>query len=245
MIVFYFLFGAILGSFAAALTYRWPREESIVNGRSKCPNCKKLIHAYDNIPILSYLVLKGKCRSCKKQISRRYLYIEIIMATLFALFFYFSLATPLNLFLIFITFSIFIVDFEHQYIPDTFTFVGLGFVVLHMFLLNINPFVFLASGLSAGVFLLAINLVTFGKGMGLGDVKLALFLGTALGYPNTITWMFLSFILGSIIGLILIIFKQKKLKQRVAFGPFLVTAFYLILLFGLEITAIIFPTIWF
>lgn len=243
MVILYFVLGGVLGSFAAALTYRWPRSESIASGRSKCPNCKHLIRAYDNIPILSYLLLQGKCRDCKKPISARYIWIESTLAILFVIFYYFGLATPLNLLLVFITFCIFIVDFEYQYIPDTFTFLGL-FLVICFLLFSNGIYIYLASGIFAGIFLLIIHLLTFGRGMGLGDVKLALFIGTFLGYPLTITWMFLSFVLGSLIGLILILFRIKKFRQKVAFGPFLVASFYFVLLFGSKLTAMIFPYIW-
>lgn len=244
-IIFYFVLGAILGSFSGALTWRWPREESINNGRSKCPKCKKQIRAYDNIPVLSYLLLRGKCRNCDKKISSRYLYIELGLAFIFAIFAYFSLATPLSLLLIFITYCILVVDAEHQYIPDTLTFLGIAVVLLNLLYLNSDLYVFLLSGLGAALFLLLINLLTLGRGMGLGDVKLALFLGAFLGYPLAITWMFLSFVLGSVIGLILIFFNLSKFKQKIAFGPFLVLGFYLTLLFGGELTGLIFPTIWF
>ena len=241
MIFFYFLFGAILGSFCAALTYRWPNGESILKGRSHCPNCNHGIRSYDNIPLLSFLLLRGKCRDCRKAISPRYFYIELGLAFLFTIFYIFSLATPINLFVVFVSYCVLIIDFEHQYIPDTLSFGGIAVVLIVMLISPVSPFVSLASGLSASTFLLLINLFTYGKGMGLGDVKLALFIGMFLGYPMTITWMFLSFVVGSVIGIFLIIFKFKKLKQRIAFGPFLVLSLYLTMIFGKVLTILIFP----
>lgn len=245
MFLIYTFLGAVLGSFAGALTYRWPHGESILQGRSQCPKCKHQIAWFDNIPLLSYLILRGKCRNCSKPISIRYFYIELGLTSLFTLFYFAGLATPLNLAIIFITYCIFIIDFEHQYIPDTLSFVGLLLVISNLFFLNQSPYLALASGLSAGVFLLLINLLTLGRGMGLGDVKLALFLGSFLSFPLAITWMFMSFVIGSVIGLILIIFRLKKFKQRIAFGPFLVAGFYIVMLFGETLTDRIFPYLWF
>lgn len=249
MQVFILLLGGAIGSFLGALTYRWPHEISINDGRSICPKCKKQISWYDNIPLLSYLLLKGKCRNCDQKISVRYFVIELstAFAFLFILESYFKIAINMPwlgripysfglaafLTITAISIGIFIIDFEHQYIPDSLSFVGLG-VVVASFLITANSsiWMYLASGLGSGIFLLLIHIATFGKGMGLGDVKLALFFGTALGFPLSLVWLFLSFIIGSIVGIILLLSKRTKLKQKIAFGPFLVVSFFIAAIFG-------------
>jgi prepilin signal peptidase PulO-like enzyme (type II secretory pathway) len=249
MTFLFFIIGAVVGSFLGALTWRWPRNTSVLGGRSMCPNCKHTIRGYDNIPIISFLLLRGRCRDCKKKIPRRDFIIEVSTALIFAgsyltlpqvsqnlpwlltmnsiaLLVVFYIVTSLAI-------SIFIVDFEHQYIPDILAFMLAGVVLFSLLVTNNSQiFYYLLSGFGAAFFLLLINLVTLGRGMGLGDVKLALALGLALGFPLVVIWMFVSFVLGSVIGIMLIILKAAKFKQRIAFGPFLIAGFFLSMLFG-------------
>jgi prepilin signal peptidase PulO-like enzyme (type II secretory pathway) len=134
--------------------------------------------------------------------------------------------------------SVFIVDLEHQYIPDFLVF-GLLVLVIGLFFITSNPLIFsyLAAGFGASVFLLLLNLLTLGRGMGLGDVKLAIALGAILGFPLSVVFMFTSFILGSVLGLALMAFGRAKLHQKIAFGPFLIVGFALTALYGFEILA--------
>jgi leader peptidase (prepilin peptidase)/N-methyltransferase len=251
-VLFVFVFGAIIGSFVGALTWRWPEEKSIFDGRSICPHCKHQIRWYDNIPIFSYFILQGKCRDCKKKISKRYVSIEMLTAVSFVFFYQFFPQVSMNLIwlnklpyllglsvflsILSILIAVFIIDLEHQYIPDTLVFILslLVFIVL-MLSSNAGLFLYLTAGLGSAVFLLFIHLSTLGRGMGLGDVKLALAMGLVLGYPLAVVWMFSSFVLGSIIGIILIVLKAAKFKQRIAFGPFLVLGFLLAILRGTDI----------
>lgn len=219
--------GLVFGSFISAFTYRYPKGISILKGRSFCDRCKRKIGWKENIPLLSYLLLKGRCKSCKKKISLRYPLIETITAIGLALlanlpdFYFFG---PLFL----ILFTILIIDWERQMIPDELVFGAIGITLLYFFLINYS-FIFtnLLSGLTASLFLLGLYLITKGRGMGLGDVKLALLGGLVLGWPNFVFWLFLSFVAGALVGLILILFKKAKFRGPIAFGPFLIICFWL------------------
>jgi prepilin signal peptidase PulO-like enzyme (type II secretory pathway) len=210
MIVILFALGLIIGSFLGALTYRLPRNISIAKGRSFCPNCKHQIAAYDNIPVISWLILGGKCRNCKHKISFREPLIEISTAIIFIIIGFNVIALILACILI----SIFIIDFEHQLIPDELVFIGIA--VLMPSLTN------LLAGLLAANLLLFLNLITKGKGMGLGDVKLAILLGAIVGLSSLFNWLFMSFLVGAMVGIILMLAGIAKLKQKIAFGPFLI-----------------------
>ena len=188
MCLFIFVIGMVLGSFIGAYTYRWPRNISIRKGRSFCPKCKSKISWYDNIPLLSFILLSGKCRKCKKKISVRYPLIELSTALLFVIMYYFKGTTlhglwtpPYLLSLTAALIAIFVIDFEYNLIPDeTVLFVfSISFFVL---LLSSNPafYTILFSAFLASVFFLLLHLITKGQGMGLGDVKLVLALGLSL-----------------------------------------------------------------
>ncbi len=244
-----FVAGSVAGSFLGALTWRAPRNISIAAGRSFCPHCKHAIRWFDNIPIVSYIVLGGKCRDCKAAIPRRDWFIELAIALSFPVIYLAQNSLTQNitwlygvnglvqlailLFLLLLSAGIFIIDIEHQYIPDTMVFVMLAIVILSMLGFS-SPqlFVHIASGLGAAVFLLLIHLATLGRGMGLGDVKLVLALGMVLGFPLTVVFMFLAFSIGSIVGLVFIILGKAKLKQKIAFGPFLILGFWLAAIYG-------------
>jgi prepilin signal peptidase PulO-like enzyme (type II secretory pathway) len=219
--LFLLVLGLVTGSFLGALTYRLPKRISINEGRSKCPVCSHQISWYDNIPLLSYLILQGKCRNCKNRISPRYPLIESATAITFIIIGF----NPLSLIFAAILMAIFVIDWEHQIIPDELVFIGLFFLILSV------PFDNLLAGFLAADILLFLNLITKGKGMGLGDVKLAILLGGIVGLHMFLIWIFFSFIAGSIVGIILIGLRKTSLKEKIAFGPFLiiglVLAFYL------------------
>ncbi|HSX49286.1 MAG TPA: prepilin peptidase [Candidatus Saccharimonadales bacterium] len=223
------LLGLVIGSFIGALTYRLPRRISIVRGRSICPNCKKKIHAYDNIPLLSFIILRGKCRNCKKEISLRYPLIEAVTAIIF-------IAVGLNVVnLVFasILFAIFVIDLEHQIIPDELVNLGLA-VLLFILLVTGSESLFprLLSGFASASILLTLNLITKGKGMGLGDAKLAILIGSFFVPPFFLIWLFFSFASGAAVGVVLILARISKLKTRIAFGPFLIIGAVLTMLYG-------------
>jgi len=263
-----FLFGLAVGSFLAAYTYRWSRGIKISKGRSFCPKCKKKISFFDNIPLLSYIFLHGKCRQCKKKISIRYPLIEFSTALVFVLIFYFLnnctttvqgsflhapmvcgwkgligfWVLPHFLFIASALITIFVIDFEYQIIPDELVF--LLFFLTTFALILFSPdklYQSLLTGFLVAISLLVLHLATRGRGMGLGDVKLALFGGLLFGWPLTYTWLFLSFIIGAVVGIILLAFKKAKMGKPIPFGPFLVVSFFITLFWGEKVTKLIMP----
>jgi leader peptidase (prepilin peptidase) / N-methyltransferase len=224
--------GLLFGSFVSALSYRYPRGKSVIGGRSFCDSCKKSIPWYDNIPLFSFLLLRGRCRVCRKKISLRYPVIEVVSAVSFLL----IGPNILNLILFLILLTIFIVDFEHKIIPDAFVFLG---IAVSLFLIPHSLFSGLFAGSLAASFLLFIHLITKGRGMGLGDVKFALLGGMVVGLRLTALWMLLAFLTGGAVGVILILGKKAGLKSQIAFGPFLVVAIPITLIWGEKILAVL------
>ncbi len=220
-----FLLGLIIGSFISAITYRIPRELQFVKGRSFCDSCKKELTWYDNIPLFSFLYYKGKSRCCNQKISIRYLLIELSSALGAVLLFVLLPSTFLiSYFLFLICLAIFVIDLEHQIIPDE-----LSWFILLLGLINFS-FVNIFAGFFFSLLLLTLYLITGGRGMGLGDVKLAIPLGLWLGLEKGVVWLTTSFIIGGIVASILLLLKRAKLKTKIAFGPFLIFAFWVVLL---------------
>lgn len=248
MSIFIFLFGLTIGSFTNVLIYRLPREESIVFPGSHCPNCNHELKWYDNIPLFSYLILKGKCRYCKEKISIRYPLIELINGIIYLSFFtIFGLTLEfINLSLLTsILLSIAMIDLKHQIIPDSLVVSALVLNIIYKtasYFIYDMPFGFLDSvlGLLTGAgFFLIILLISHG-GMGGGDITLIGALGFSLGFKNTLLMILLSFIIGAIISLFLLAFKFKTMKDPIPFGPFIIIAFYLSYFFSDRIISLYF-----
>lgn len=226
--------GLALGSFLGVVTRRLPGKESFVKGRSYCPRCKALIVWYDNIPVISFLLLKGKCRNCKKKISLRYPFIEAGTALGVIGIYLLRLPSPLLLLPIFLlTVAIFVIDLEKKIIPDELIFWGFGLTIVALLVgWDKNFYIHLVGGFIPALFLLLTHVITKGRGMGLGDVKYALFAGTFLGWPLSLTWLFLAFLTGASVGVILILAGKAKWGRHIAFGPFLALSFLITYLFG-------------
>ena len=226
------LVGLVVGSFVAAFTYRLPRSVSWVGGRSFCDRCGKKISWFDNIPLVSYLLLLGRCRSCKKKISLRYPLIELTTALGFVAVSYFNYPAYFY-FLIPILICIFVIDLEHRFIPDGLVFFGIVLTFFYFILIDKNTiYLNLLSGFIPAFFLLFLHLITRGKGMGLGDVKLAILGGLVLGWPYFVVWLFLSFIIGAVVGIVLIFAKKASFGKKIPFGPYLVISFWLTMICG-------------
>lgn len=245
--IFIVILGLVFGSFIAAYSYRYPRGIKISKGFSFCDKCGRNIEWYENIPAFSYMFLGGKCKSCKKKISPRYPIIEFVTSAVFLLTFkgqalqdVDSILTIWNLVYVAILFvlleMIFIIDLEHQIIPDDFVFFGVLISFINLLFFNQgNLFSVVLSGLIASAFLLLVYLLTLGRGMGLGDVKFAVFGGMLVGLSNLFIWMLLAFLTGAITGIILILIGNAKLKDKIAFGPFLIISIPIALIFGQNI----------
>lgn len=243
----YLLAGLLIGSFIAALTYRVPRLVPWALGRSFCPRCKKKLSWFDNIPLFSYLLLSGKCRDCKKRISLRYPVIELVsglsfvgLGSIWGNYFH---SSPIELlfmvFLFIVTLSILVIDIEHRIIPDNMVFVAIASVFLYLVILDRPIYINLLSGFISAFFLLTLHLITKGKGMGLGDVKFAILGGLVLGWPNTPIWMFLSFIIGAFVGIVLILFKKASFGKKIPFGPYLVVSLWITFIWGNQLLALL------
>lgn len=238
-----FLFGLVLGSFANVCIYRMPRNLSVISPRSSCPKCKTLISWYDNIPVLSYVFLKAKCRKCGNKISLIYPVIEIVCAILFLLMYSlygFSYILPFFCLFAFSLLVITAIDFEFQIIPDEFSLmlvlVGLGTSFFNYFLADtvfMRVIQSLLGLLAGGGTLLLIAVVgkwIFKKdAMGGGDIKLMAGVGTFIGWEKVLFAIFLASLLGSIVGISLIIFKKISKKEAIAFGPYLSVSSLLVL----------------
>jgi len=258
-----FLFGLIVGSFLNCIIYRLELKEfkkekrSALRGRSFCPKCGHVLSWLDLIPVLSFFILKRKCRYCDKKISWQYPAVETATALLFLLIFNFQFSIfnqssilnfdfqiILNTCFLFLISSflivIFVFDLKHYIIPDSAIFSAIGIVLIFGILKLIQSSEFriqnsILAGIGAAVFFLLIVLITKGKGMGIGDIKLAFFMGLFLGYPAILVALFFSFLIGAIIGVILILLKKKTLKSEVPFGPFLIIGTYSALFWSQEI----------
>jgi len=218
------LLGAVAGSFANVAIYRLPRRESLVAPRSRCPHCGHPIRARDNIPLISFLWLRGRCRDCGQPISWRYPLVEALTALLFlAAWRWFGLslgALRAWLFALIMVIVLF-VDLDHRIIPNPVTYPGLALGLL--LALPTGPRGFLASAvaaLGAGLLFFLIAVVSRG-GMGGGDVKLAAVMGAFLGWPVIAAGLFISFTLGGLVGLALLASGRRRRKDPVPFGPFL------------------------
>ncbi|MFH1776709.1 MAG: prepilin peptidase [Candidatus Omnitrophota bacterium] len=232
--VILFIFGAIIGSFLNVCIWRMPREESVVAGRSHCPNCRKTIPWYDNIPFLSYVFLGRRCRFCQSKISFRYFLVELLTAlTYLAVYFKFGLSIEYLIFIALISALIAatFIDFSHQIIPDEITLGGIviGLLIsffyppLHSETTNFASLFASVKGLLAG----GVSIYAIGKlgelmfkkeSMGGGDVKFLAMIGTILGWQKTLLIFFISPVFGSIVGLIA---KFKYKQDIIPYGPYL------------------------
>lgn len=232
----FFILGALFGSFANVAIYRVPKEESVVTPGSHCYNCKNPVKFYDNIPILSWLILMGKCRNCGAKFSFRYCLVEIITAFLFAgtfmkLGWSFFLLEVLVLILGLVIVSF--IDIDHFIIPDKISLPGIVIGLVGGLLNPERTFVDSLLGmLLGGGFLWAVAYVYFllkkEEGMGGGDIKLLAWIGAILGWMSIPFIILGSSILGSIVGL-LIIWKSKGpessgMKTVIPFGPYIAFA---------------------
>jgi leader peptidase (prepilin peptidase)/N-methyltransferase len=244
--VIVFVFGAVIGSFLNVCIYRIPQHKSIVFPSSRCPSCGSPIKAYDNIPIISFLALGGKCRECKGKISVRYPFVELLNGILYMVVLWrFGAHWHTLFYLVFVSLLIVItfIDLDHQMIPDSITLPGMVIgIVLGSFLL-LDPYDrsrtmsvvnSLAGMLFGGVLYYLIAVLSRG-GMGGGDIKMMGMLGSVLGWKGVIMTTFTASLTGSIVGIMLMVLRGKGRKTKIPFGPFLALGALVSLLFGQEL----------
>jgi len=244
-IILIFILGLIVGSFNNVCIYRIPRNESIVYPASHCPNCRTKIKPVDNIPLLSYILLKGRCRNCKSKISIQYPIVELLTGlTYLIIYLIYGLSIQSLVYIILSSALIIIafIDLQKQIIPDIISLPG---IVIGLILSFIVPYIaFINSALGAlvggGIILIIawVGSIIFKKeAMGGGDVKLAAMIGAFLGWRYMVISLFLGFFLGALAGIFLILSKIKRKEDMVPFGPFIALGSIITLLCGEKIIA--------
>lgn len=248
------LLGLVVGSFMNVVIHRLPLEQSIVKPRSACPSCKTPIKAYDNIPVLSYIILLGKCRYCKAHISIRYPLVELFTGfTFWMAFKYFAWVSPLHaaattIFLC-LMIALCLIDLEHMILPDEIT---LGGAVLFLIYSFFNPQLsvldaFASAIVSAGAFFalyyfyLRIRKI---EGLGHGDIKMMLLLGAFLGSQKLVIAVLIASFSGMLVGFYFILFKRKDMQFALPFGTFLAIGSYIATFWGNDIMRAIQSLYW-
>jgi leader peptidase (prepilin peptidase)/N-methyltransferase len=236
------VFGLVWGSFLNVVIYRLPRQMSLVRPPSTCPGCGTKIKPYDNIPLLSYFLLGGKCRNCGRRISPVYPLVEGITALGFLLvydqsggvlsleFFAGCLFTSALIALGFI-------DYFHQILPDAITMPGLVLALIYSFFRDDLTFRgALIGAVSGGGFLLlvygAYRLIRKREGLGMGDVTMLLMIGAYLGLARTLLTLILASFVGALVGVLFILRRKKTLQFALPFGTFLAPAAFIAALWG-------------
>jgi len=242
-VLFAFVFGAIAGSFLNVCIFRLPREESVVHPPSHCLQCNHKIRWYDNIPLFSYLLLKGKCRSCKAAISKQYPLVELLNGLLTAALFYrFGISVTFAALFLFCSALVVIIfiDLEHQIIPDEISLSGIVIGFIFSFILPWQSWLNSLLGILLGggsLFLVAwgYEKLTGKEGMGGGDIKLLAMMGAFLGWKAVPFIIFISSLAGSIIGISIMLICKKDSKLAIPFGPYLAFAAILYVFYGRQI----------
>ncbi len=233
MPVLLFCLGLALGSFLHVLASRYDPERFILTrntlgGRSYCPGCKKTLVWYELIPLLSFLIQLGRCRSCDVKLGWSYFIVELLCG------FIVLFAPPFWAAVFLVLLLLTLIDIRLQMIPDELS-VALGALGLGMLVAGgaaapwINHF---AAAFGAALFFGSLVAITRGRGMGMGDVKLAFALGLVFGWPNILPLIMLAFIIGAAVGVALIVAKSKNLKSALPFGPFLAVGAAIVFFFG-------------
>lgn len=253
MIIIFFITGLIVGSFLNVVVYRVNLAENLITGRSYCPHCKSKIRWYDNIPVLSFLILRAQCRDCQGKISWQYPMVEIFTGVVFAAvgWKFFSAAdvatwTATSFYLGAVSFliAIFVYDWLFLEIPGLVLWPAIGWTIafnlifdwsrlsLGSNLLNIATYSGTLAAFAAFMFFFLMVAVSKEKWMGMGDAYLVILLGLIVGWPNILLALMLAFSIGAIVGLVLIALKKKKMDSQIPFGPFLVAGTLIAIFFS-------------
>jgi leader peptidase (prepilin peptidase)/N-methyltransferase len=239
------VYGLVIGSFLNVVIYRVPRKESLVRPRSHCPNCETMISPRDNIPVVSWLLLRGRCRHCGERISVRYPLIELFTGVMFAAMgarFAHSWALPAYLVLTAALIALSAIDLEHYILPNRIIY-PLGYTLLPLFalasLLEHDWMSFrdaLVGAALAFAFFVLLRFIS-PRSMGMGDVRLSPILGLALGWlslAHVLLGLFTGFLLGAVVGVgvMATVGVKEGRKRAVPFGPFLAAGTMLVILFG-------------
>jgi leader peptidase (prepilin peptidase)/N-methyltransferase len=229
--------GLIIGSFLNVLIFRADNLKTIFYTRSECPKCHHKLNWKDLIPVISFFILRRRCRYCGKPISWQYPLVEAGTGLTLLLLAWFLGGLTLSFFFYALIFSllivVFVYDFATQFVPEEYVWIALILAIIggsyfgHFSFKNM-----IFGGLVAGGFPALLVVISREHWMGAGDIKISLILGLLLGYPKAIIGMFVAFFLGAIIGVAYIYLGKKTMKDTLPFGPFLITATLICLIFG-------------
>lgn len=250
-LILFFLFGSAVGSFLNVVVLRAPKRKSIVKNRSHCPKCKHNLSALDLIPVWSFLFLRGRCHYCRKKISWQYPIVEVVTGIIFALgFLVLGLSLNFIFFTIYTSFliAIFVLDYTKYIIPDFLSIPAstaalIGSTVINFSgakTISFSAFSALLGNLAIAVligggFFLLQFLISRGRWVGGGDIRLGAVMGLMLGFPNIIAALGIAYVIGALWGIGLIILKRKTIKGVLPFGTFLTISTIICLLWGDEI----------
>ncbi|NTV40938.1 MAG: prepilin peptidase [Candidatus Moranbacteria bacterium] len=250
MTFIFLIFGLIIGSFLNAVVYRINAVESLME-RSHCPYCKKKVRWFDNIPLVSFILLSAKCRDCGEKISWQYPVVEAVTGIVFAFFgsYFFNMndlstliPTAYYLFIASVLLVIFVYDFKYMEIPMLVLWLGIGMSLVYCVFYDWYNFAQASSsfdlktisgivgGLVAGGFFYVLAAYSKETWMGFGDAYLGLLVGLVMGWPDILGALMLSFIIGAVVSVILVIAAKKTLKSQVPFAPFLISGVFAMLL---------------
>lgn len=247
VLAFVFVLGLVVGSFLNVVLARLHTGESIVCGRSHCPRCQTTLAYRDLIPVVSYLWLKGRCRTCQQPIDTQYPVVELMVGVCFALEYLrlfvgwhvppVALLHPVLFFVrdmgcFCALLVIFVYDLRHTLILDRVTLPVMGFVFFMNLWLGMPWHTLLLGALVVGGCFLFQFLISKGTWVGGGDVRLGVLMGLILGFPLSVVALFLAYVLGAVVAVYILIKRKKGLRSEMAFGPFLALATMLVLVFG-------------
>jgi leader peptidase (prepilin peptidase)/N-methyltransferase len=236
-------FGLALGSFLNVVIYRLPRNLSLIRPPSSCPSCEKRIKIYENIPLVSYLILRGKCSKCKTKIPLSYPLVEVLTPLCFLLlYFQFSFSPHFFASCLFVSglIALGFIDYEHQILPDEITLPGIALAIIYsLFREDMNlTRALIGAVVGAGILLLIYVLYYIlrkKEGLGMGDVTMMLMVGAFLGWKQTLLTLILASFGGALIGIGLILLTKKGAQHALPFGTFLAPAAFVSLLYGQQI----------
>ena len=246
MVAFVFILGLFVGSFLNVVVLRLHRAESFVKGYSKCLACKHRLYIKDSIPLLSYLFLKGRCRYCKKKFSHQYPLLEVVTGLAFVLVFWkvipsldLASATALQFIhlldwwvIVSFLIIIFVYDLKYYLILDKIVWPGIILALIVNLFLGFSIFNLIFAAVIGGGFFLLQFVVSKGRWIGGGDIRLGVFMGAILGWPHVLTALFISYILGSFISVFLLLAKRKEMGDKIPFGTFLALGTFVTMLWG-------------
>ena len=249
LILVFTLLGLFVGSFLNVCIDRLPRGQSIINPPSHCTACNRKLGIFDLVPLFSYLWLRGRCRYCRAPIPLRLPVVEGVTSLLFTfLYWEFGLGLELAISLVYasLLIVIFVIDLENQLVLDKVTYPGMALAFAFSFFwpdigtvsslevggIKLGMMLSSLAGGGIGLVAMALPLIIYRRGMGMGDVKLGALVGLMTGYPLVLVALLLAVITGGLVGAILLAFKIKKRKDPIPFAPFLATSAMVTLLWG-------------